>query len=109
MPSAIWETPPEVTPPTGRRKTLARVALPPRGAGFMPVPFFVDRGRTQATPRNGASGSLLLLFLLLQFGPLVPQRDRAIENQCLRVTVLVDTKVTQPLELVTLPISRFAK
>ena len=105
MPSAIWETPPEVPPPTGRRKTLARVALPPRGAGFMPVPFFLDRGRTQATPRNGDSGSLLLL----QFGPLVPQRDRAIENQCLRVTVLVDTKVTQPLELVTLPISRFAK
>ena len=83
--------------------------FPPRGAGFMPVPFFVDRGRTQATPRNVASGSLLLLLLLLQFGPLVPQRDRAIENQCLRVTVLVDTKVTQPLELVTLPISRFAK
>ena len=43
------------------------------------------------------SGTLLLP--LLDFGPGIPQRDRAIENESLRSGIRIDAEVPQPFEL----------
>ena len=67
-----------------RRETLARVALPPpRGTGFMPVPFFLA-----GTGSHFATGRGFLSLLLLQLRPLVPQSHPAHASHALIVEFL---------------------